>query len=81
MKNYNFSRFILTGLYKILLYIGCKPEWKSCKEYDETNEEMAKQLDVLYLLKRVIFLERAVNSLLDEHQLKGIHLEEKLTLE
>jgi hypothetical protein len=35
---------------------------------------MEKQLDILYLLKRVIFLEKSIDSLLDDHQQKGIHL-------
>lgn len=42
---------------------------------------MRKQLDILYLLKRVFFLEKIVQTMLDEHQLKGLHLHEKYTLE
>jgi hypothetical protein len=42
---------------------------------------MKKQLDILYLLERVFFLERTINTLLEEHQLKGLYLHEKLTLE
>jgi hypothetical protein len=42
---------------------------------------MVKQLDVLYILKRVFFLERTINILFEEHQLKGIHLQQNMTLE
>ena len=38
-------------------------------------------MDILYLLKRVGFLERALEVMFDEHQIKGIHLMRKLTLE
>ena len=38
-------------------------------------------MDVEYLLKRVSFLERALDVLLEDHQLKGVHLLKKLTLD
>ena len=38
-------------------------------------------LDVIYLHKRIDFLERALPILLEEHQLKGLHLVHDLTVE
>ena len=37
-------------------------------------------LDVIYLHKRIDFLERALPILLEEHQLKGLHLVHDLTV-
>lgn len=37
-------------------------------------------MDVEYLLKRVNFLERAIEVLLEDHHLKGLHLLRKLSL-
>jgi hypothetical protein len=41
---------------------------------------MEKQLDILYLLERILFLESAISTVLDTHQLKALHLREKLSL-
>ena len=38
-------------------------------------------LDVVYLHKRIDFLERALPILLEEHQLKGLHLVHDLTVD
>ena len=38
-------------------------------------------MDVEYLLKRINFLERATEVLLEDHHLKGLHLLRKLSLE
>ena len=60
--------------------IGFKPRWKSTLEYNKCKKEMEKQLDILYLLERVLFLESAITTVLDTHQLKALHLREKLSL-
>ena len=38
-------------------------------------------LDVIYLQKRIDFLERALPILLEQHQLKGLHLIHDLTVD
>ena len=38
-------------------------------------------LDVIYLQKRIDFLERALPILLEDHQLKGLHLIHDLTVD
>ena len=42
---------------------------------------MVNQLDVSYLLKRIVFLEQAITSMLPEHQLKALFLTAKPTIE
>lgn len=42
---------------------------------------MVNQLDVSYLLQRIVFLEQAISSILPEHQLKALFLTAKPTLE
>jgi hypothetical protein len=40
-----------------------------------------KQMDILYLLKRVSFLERAMEVIFEEHQITGIHMMKRYTLD
>lgn len=41
---------------------------------------MVKQLDILYLFRRVTILERAMNSLLTDRQIRALHLIDTKTL-
>ena len=81
MKKYDFLKFLFHGFYKFIKLLGCSPNWKTYKIFDDCKEEMVRQLDVVYLIKRIMLLERAILTLLDEHQVKGLHLQRKLTLE
>ena len=51
------------------------------KRYDDCREEIGKEFDVSFLFKRIIFLERAARVIFADHQFKGLHLHDKLTLE
>lgn len=42
---------------------------------------MLKQLDILYLIKRVNFLEKSMTFLFSEKQLKGLHLANQTSME
>ena len=80
-KGYNFLYFLLHMFSNFLDNFNCRPNWKKVNKYASCREEMLKQLDVLYLLKRVTFTERALTVLLAQHQLRGLHLTERPTLE
>jgi hypothetical protein len=53
--------------YKIGSFFGCGVTGSPMKIYNDCREELEKQLDVSYLIKRIIFLERALLVLFDEH--------------
>jgi hypothetical protein len=73
-NKYNFLYFLSQGLYNLLKLFGKGDGLERSKGYQRCRQELLKQLDVLYLLKRVSYLERAIEVILKEHQLKGIHL-------
>ena len=55
-KKYNFAYFMAELVYGVLRRFKLKPNWPVVKEFYLCSEEMVKQLDILYLLKRVNFL-------------------------
>lgn len=67
-------------LYALIGVFKCKCDWPTSKLYHECREEMVKQLDVLFLYKRVVILERAIGTLLNEKQIQALHLYENPTL-
>ena len=51
------------------------------KLYHDCREEMVKQLDVLYLFRRITFLERAISTIMTDKQQRALHLLENRTLD
>ena len=37
-------------------FLRCYPDWKSINAFQECHEEMRKQLDVAFLMKKLILL-------------------------
>lgn len=79
-NSYNFWQFIKQAVYKFLRLLGKGDDMIQSKGYQRCREELLKQLDVLYLLQRVCYLERAIEVVFEDHQLKGLHLLKKFTL-
>ena len=42
---------------------------------------MQEQLDISYILRKLIFLEAVVSKLLEPHELEAIYLRKKMTLD
>jgi hypothetical protein len=80
LKKYNFLYFLLHLCYVLTDAVGLRCSWPTTKLYYECREEMVKQLDILYLVRRVTFLERALGAMLSEKQLRTLHLVENRTL-
>lgn len=80
LKKYNFLYFLLHMVYVVADTIGCPPKWPATKLYYECREEMVKQLDILYLMRRVTILERGISSLLTDRQIRALHLLDNRTL-
>lgn len=80
LQKYNFFYFIVHLFYALVNMFGNCCSWKTAKLYHECREEMTKQLDILYLYKRVVLLERGMGTLLSEKQISALHLLEKPSL-
>lgn len=78
--SYNFISYLIQCVHGVITFIGFSPNWKSTIEYNKCQEEMEKQLDVSYLLERILYLESVASTVLDNHHLKGLHLRDKLSL-
>jgi hypothetical protein len=50
------------------------------KRYDDCREEIGKQLNITFILKKITFLESSIRTIFTSHQLRGLHLQRKLSL-
>lgn len=60
VKKYNFLFFLEQAFYNFLRILGFGKSLHRAKANQKCRKELLKQLDVLYLLKRVSYLERAI---------------------
>lgn len=49
--------------------------------YHRSVEEVRKQMDIKYVFKKLHFVEKVTDSVLDGHQLKALHLHGNSTLD
>jgi hypothetical protein len=81
LKKYNFVYFFLQLCYIVVNLFKCRCSWKTPKLFYECREEMTKQLDILYLFKRLVILERGLGTLLSERQIRALHFFDNPTFE
>ena len=74
-KGFNFGTFMKQLIYQVLVLLGFRiKSWKIAEKRSTINKVVNNLLDINYLFRRIEFLEKAIEILLDEHQLKGIFL-------
>lgn len=45
----------------------CGPEMERTQTYVDCSEEMSHQLDITYIMRRLIFMDAAISKLLEKH--------------
>ena len=80
-KPFSLKHLITQIFFQMFTKCKCDPNWPEEKERDEMQKTVNHILDVVYLQKRIDFLERALPILLEDHQLKGLHLVHDLTVD
>lgn len=74
-KDYGLFYFLSKLLYTVLHFLSFDMNnWEKTREYHKMQKVVIKLIDILYLYKRIEFIERALEVLFDEHQLKVLHL-------
>ena len=79
--SYHFFSYLAQSVYQKLALINKRPDWKDAAEREKLSRTVNRLMDVVYLQRRIEFLERAVAVTLDRHQLKGLHLLSRTTRE
>ena len=74
-KEYGLFYFISKFIYSFLsLFKFNLQNWEATKQYHKMHKTVNKLIDVIYLYKRLEFIERALEVLFDTHQIKVLHL-------
>jgi hypothetical protein len=70
----NFISFLRYCAFEFCKLLGFTMEWSSVKYVSECQTEIAKQLDVKLLIKRIIFIEHCLTYLFEDYQLDGLQM-------
>jgi hypothetical protein len=82
LARFNLIYYVMLLLHSALKAVSSKCRaWSSIGQFEEAKEEMAKQLDISLILRRILFLERSVQTLFEGGQFEAMHLTQKPTLE
>ena len=78
-REVGFFAWIRQALFSVVKGTRLAPDWDLTDKRLDLRDTVNRVLDIFYLHKRIAFLERAIEVLLDRHQLKGLHLAQNLT--
>jgi hypothetical protein len=81
MKALSFFRYLQYGIYSFCAMVGCNLKWKLMDTYDQCRDEVQKHLDIKFMLDRITFLERSVQTFMGGDKFKAMHLRGKSTFE
>ena len=60
---------------RLINYIGCwKDSWPRTDFYQKCINEVNEQIDIVNIMRKLIFMEKAFSLLFNEHQLAALHL-------
>ena len=65
----------------MLSFIKCKPDWQLAERRHSIRKCMNNILDIVFMIKRADYLEKSIEILFEDHQLKGLHLWKRMSIE
>ena len=78
-SSFGFFAFLKQLTFNVLSALGFKPKWDLSDKRERMRDTVKNMMNVIYLQRRVDFLEKSITILLDRHHLKGLHLLHRLT--
>ena len=74
VKNFGIRGFMKQLVYQMSNATKWKLNWEEAEERQKVRRSMNNMLDIVYLQKRIDFLEKGLSIVLKEHQINGLHL-------
>ena len=68
-KSYNIGYFLLSYVKSFLDLIGVNPDWPKVQGYVDASDEVTNQIDVTYIVRKLMFIDAAVSKLMEKHEL------------
>lgn len=72
--------YLLTVIKQWLEMIHVNLDWKKTQRYIDFSEEACQQIDICLMVKRMMFFDAAIASLMEKHEIKALCMQRKPTL-
>ena len=63
-SSFNIFYFALTYIKSFLNWMNVNPDWPKVEKYMEASDELTMQIDITYIVKKLIFIDAAMTKLL-----------------
>lgn len=73
-NNFGFFTFLKQSVWGGLSRVGCQLNWQKGKKREQLSRAVQDMMNVVYLQRRLEYLERAMTILLEPHHRKGLQL-------
>ena len=61
--------FIAVTIKKVLAFFGFNPDWQKVQTFIDSSEQLAMQIDVTYIVRKLMFLDAAISKLMEQHEI------------
>lgn len=79
-SDFNIGYFLSMNIKKILNLFRIDLNWPKTQLFLDCCEELAMQIDITYITRKLMFLDSAVSKLLEKHELEALYLRKKPTM-
>jgi uncharacterized membrane-anchored protein YhcB (DUF1043 family) len=62
-------------------FINYKVEWPDTQRYIDSSEELIAQIDVTYIVRKLMYIDAVIAQLMERHEIDAMYLRQKPTLE
>lgn len=68
-KSFNIGYYCAMTIKPLLDFIKIAPDWQKTQKFIDACEEVAMQIDIAYIVRRLMFFDAALSKLLEKHEL------------
>ena len=68
-RSFHVGNYFLTVIKDYLSLIGINPNWPQTQKYMDFTSEVCQQIDLAYIVRKLMFLDAATSKLLEKHEI------------
>ena len=80
-NSFNMGYWFMMYVKRMLNFFKCDPDWPKVQMYLNSCEEVSMQIDITYMVRKLMFLDSIVAQLMEKHEIEALYLRVKPTLD
>ena len=75
-QSFNIGYFFLMYVKRFLNSIKIEPDWPKVQKFTEVSNEATSQLDVTYIIRKLMFMDASISKLMEKHEIEVLCMRE-----